>query len=36
MIRQACDDEKYAEHTGLAIQVAYEVLWHSGETLSFR
>ena len=36
IIRQACGDKKYTEYTGLAIQVAYEVFWHSGETLSFR
>ena len=35
MIRQLCSDKKYAEHTGLAIQVAYEVFWHSGKILSF-
>jgi hypothetical protein len=35
MIQQACSDIKY-EHTGLAIQVAYEVFWHSGETRCFR
>ncbi|KAN0129057.1 Uncharacterized alpha/beta hydrolase domain (DUF2235) domain containing protein [Lactarius tabidus] len=30
MIRQVCgDDKKYADHTGSAIRVAYEVFWHS-------
>jgi hypothetical protein len=36
MIRQVCDNKKYAEHTGQAIRTAYEVFWHSGEILSFR
>ncbi|KAF8258064.1 hypothetical protein EI94DRAFT_1835233 [Lactarius quietus] len=30
MIRQVCRDKKYAEYTGLAIRVAYEVYWYSG------
>ena len=34
MVRQVCSDKKYAEHTGLVIQVAYEVFF--GEILSFR
>ena len=35
MIRQVFDNKKYAELTGLAIQVAYEVFWRSGEYYRF-
>ncbi|KAN0129055.1 hypothetical protein V8E53_013205 [Lactarius tabidus] len=33
MIRQLCGDKKYAEHTVLAIRLAYDVFWHSGVDL---
>ena len=36
MIRQVFDNKNYVEHTGPAIQVAYEVFWHSSEILYFR
>ncbi len=35
MLQQVCSDSKYAEYTGLAIRVAYEMFWHSGERQSF-
>jgi hypothetical protein len=34
MLQQVCNN-KNAEYTGLAIRVAYEVFWHSGESQSF-
>ena len=35
MLLQVCSDRKYAEYTGLAIRVAYEVFWHAGKRLPF-
>jgi hypothetical protein len=36
MIKQVCNNNKYADFTGLAIRVAYEVFWYSGERQSYR
>jgi hypothetical protein len=35
MLQQVYRNEKYAEYDDLAMTVAYQVFWHSGERQSF-